>query len=368
MRILMPDSKEEVLSYNFIIKTLLKDVVIKVTGDKEYYESILRNELNYMAEEVIQFLKSCNLYCIRYEALVDFVSEIATETPHPWLINVSDKKNIIDYNKKTLGKHLEKIQGKREEITVLEALYHASAIIVSFYTLVIGSSETSPINNLAYSIKKKNTRDKLPIKKNNLLLLENELVRCGIEWSKFCILINEIYMDTITNHDFNSRRIIENILTLSDIALTLISLHEIEQEIEQTAEERISLYFSVKEGFVVKKPLQELKNCFWVTPNWSKEECEEYDLKKQILVVVIKNGVKNKVELIKYLEKKKEQCKDLIFFKEDVSRFTKDEKELIKSLVGKGDFRSIFMDKEKMNNIEMNGGLRNELLNIISSI
>ena len=368
MKILMPDGKEEVLSYNFVVRELLKDVIIKVTNCDEYYESVLRNELNYMAEEIIQFLKNCNLYYIKYDVLVDFVIEMAMQTPHPWLINDTTREKIIEYNKETLEKHLLKLNGRQEEITVLETLYHATAIILCYYTTVIGNSETSPINNLTYSINKLDTQEKTPIKRNKLLRLENDLVSCSIEWSRFCILINELYTDAIINRDFKGERITKNVINLSDIALSLISFYEIEKEIVQTPMEKIASFFSVKEGFVVKKPLQELDYCFWVTPNWSENECVEYDLKKQILVIVVKEGIEKCTDLLNYLEIKKSQCSDLIFFKENTAQFSKKERDTIKSFIGSGSFRCIFLDQKKISSIEEKGGLREELLHIVSSI
>lgn len=368
VKVSMADGREEVISYNFVIKDLLKDVMQKVTGCNEYYESMLRNELNYMAEEVIQFIKNCNLYVIRYDILVDFVMEMSIQTPHPWLINESTREKIIDYNKRTLEKHLINMRGKQEEITVLEILYHATAVILCYYTLVIGSSETSPINLLTYSIKKIETSEKTPIKKRQLFQLENDLVSCGYEWSKFCILINEIYSDAIISHDFKGKRIEENVLHLGDIALSLISLHEIEREIEQTPVEKISSFFTLKEGFVVKRHLQDLRNCFWVTPNWSESECLEYDLKKQFLVIVVKNVTEKSDVLLSYLGKKENQCNDLIFFKEDASRFSKSERDEVKSFIGRKNFRCIFLDEQRILSVEQKRGLREELLDIISSI
>lgn len=368
MKVSMADGREKVISYNFVIKDLLKDVMQKVTGCNEYYESMLRNELNYMAEEIIQFIKNCNLYIIRYDILVDFVVELAIQTPHPWLINESTREKIIDYNKRTLEKHLINMRGKQEEITVLETLYHATAIILCYYTLVIGSSETSPINLLTYSINRIETSEKTPIKKHKLFQLENDLVSCDYEWSKFCILINEIYSDAIISHDFKGKRIEENVLRLGDISLSLISLHEIKKEIEQTPVEKISSFFTLKEGFVVKKRLQDLSNCFWVTPNWSESECLEYDLKKQVLVIVMKNVMEKSDVLLSYLEMKENQCNDLIFFKEDASRFSKSEKDEVNSFIGKKNFRCIFLDEKRILSVEQKGGLREELLHIISSI
>ena len=73
-------------------------------------------------------------------------------------------------------------------------------------------------------------------------------------------------------------------------------------------------------------------------------------------------------DLLNYLEIKKSQCSDLIFFKENTAQFSKKERDTIKSFIGSGSFRCIFLDQKKISSIEEKGGIREEMLHIISSI
>lgn len=370
LKIHMPDGNEKFLSYKFVISDLLKDLVVKITENEEYYKNTYRNELNYIAEEIIYFLKNCDLYEVRYDILLEFIGEIATQPPHPWLICNQTKEGIIDYNQETLEKHLKNIEdGKQEEITILETVYHATAIILGYYSMVIGIHESSPISLLAQAINKMNTGEKIPIQRSNLLQLENDLNKCEIDWGNFSIIINEIYIDMVSNNNFSGERLKRNAIEIGKIAYKLIALHRSGGDKGTfSAIEEIASIFEVKEGFAVKRPLQDLNFCFWITPNWSNEQIKEFELKKQILVVIIgKNIEYRQKELFQYLCSKKDNCSDIIFIKDDKTHFVKDEKEYIKKIFNV-EFRCIFLDEKKLKNVGERNGIKELILDIISSI
>ena len=369
MCIHMPDGTIKQLSYDFILNTLLKDLIIEATGNIEYYENTYRNELKYMAEEIVYFLQNCDLYDARYDVLLTFIREIATQPPHPWLLTDETKDYIIDYNERTLKKHLKKIQeGKQEEITILETIYHATAIILGNYSMVIGFSESSPINILVQAINKMDKNKKIPVKKSELLQLKSDLKKCNVDWGNFKIMINQIYDDMVLHRNFQGDSMARNALELGQIAQKLVWLYRGAEENSLDVIENVASLFTIKEGFLVKRPLQDLEFCFWITPNWSDEEIQEYGLKKQILIVVVdKNFDTRKEKLFQYLSIKTENCSDVIFVKYDQKSFDKKEKDILKKSFINQNIRCIFLGGKRLQRAREDG-LKEEILAIISSI
>ena len=62
--------------------------------------------------------------------------------------------------------------------------------------------------------------------------------------------------------------------------------------------------FSSAKGFIVKAPLRELTNCFWVEPNWELYEINQQHLGKQMLVCLL-DDLKNVDAGFSYLYEKK---------------------------------------------------------------
>lgn len=369
MRIHMPDGSIKQLSYDFVLNTLLKDLVLDATGSIEYYQNTYRNELKYMAEEIVYFLQNCDLYDARYDVLLVFIKEIAIQPPHPWLLTDETKDYIIDYNEKTLKKHLKKIkEEKQEEITILETIYHATAIILGHYSMVIGFSESSPINLLVQAINKMDKNQKIPVKKSELLQLKSDLKKCNVDWGNFKIMINQIYDDMVLHRNFQGDSMARNAFELGEIAQKLVRLYKGTKENNLDIIESIAILFTAKEGFLVKRPLQDLEFCFWVTPNWSDDEIEEYGLKKQILIVVVdKNFDTKKKALFQYLSVKAENCSDVIFVKYNQTTFDKKEKDVLKKSFINQNVRCIFLGGERLQRAK-EVGLKEEILAIISSI
>lgn len=369
MCIHMSDGSVRQLSYDFILNTLLKDLIVKTTGSIDYYESTYRNELKYMAEEIIYFLQNCDLYEVKYESLLVFIKEIATQPPHPWLLTDKTIDHIIAYNETTLKKHLKKIKEKKqEEITILETIYHSTAIILGYCSMVIGFCESSPINILVQAINKMDKNKKIPVKKSELLQLKSDLKKCNVDWGSFKILINRIYNDMILRRNFESDSIVKDAFELGEIALKLVCLHKEGIGDKTDTIQNIASLFTVKEGFWVKGPLQDLEFCFWVIPNWSSEEIEKYGLKKQILIVVVdKNFEDRREDLLHYLNMKAENCSDIIFVKFDQTSFDKKEKDVFKQTIANQNIRCIFLGGKRLQ-MAKSGGLKEEILTIISSI
>ena len=102
--------------------------------------------------------------------------------------------------------------------------------------------------------------------------------------------------------------------------------------------------FTSGKGFVVKANLRELKNCFWVEPNWEKYEIRQQRLGKQMLVCVLEDI--NEAEKIKeylYGQGRKNTVTEIAFVLKDYSEFSSENRKKIREIFKGKYVRCIFV-------------------------
>lgn len=369
IKIDMENGKYEELSFNFIKETLLRNVAYKVTGCNDYYDYMIGKEIDAMTEEVMGFIQGCELYCIKYTPLENYIIELVTEIPHPWMINDKNVKYNIEYNLRTLSKHINKMNNhQEEEITILEIVYHATCVILNHYTKILGCTDTSPLNILTQSINHyEDTKKRWPVKKHKLNNMSNDFHACNIDFQHFKWLINEIYKYIVKNRNYKSPELRTLVKELCDIALKLKSYLDVCKD-NVSFMEKLHNLFNKAEGFMIKQPLRELSNCFWITPNWLDDDIKEYDLQKQILAIIVDDKENSFEDIYKYLLKKQDICSELIFIKESQKIFSKDEKDSIKKLFTKNAYKCLFVNENQLVKMSRKDNLKENLLNLIVSI
>lgn len=137
------------ISYDFINRTLLADIIKDVSKGRISYESIPSRYKKEMATEVLSFINSCDLYKISYNVLKDIIKEIALQPPHPWLINDEMQNEIINYDAECLRNNIKKLKAAIDnnvsspQSVKIEVLHHSSALILEKYDHFLGCYDLS---------------------------------------------------------------------------------------------------------------------------------------------------------------------------------------------------------------------------------
>lgn len=349
-------NEQSKLNYDYVKNTLLKYIVDDVTNNQAFYEKIFRNELNRMADDVLSFLKKMEIFEIREDALIEIVSEYITQKPHPWLVN-GNRNELIKYHKEQGVNHINDLKfGKnRSLITQMEAAYHTCAAFLVQYDDFIGCTETSPITILAKTVNNMSNKNQsislvLPMLKYQIIQLKKDLENHNIKFSDFSKNINILYKNIV-----NAQKISldETKNALIELWNMLIQLEKPLQKREpKTSLERVRYIFTNARGFIVKNNLRELKNCFWVEPNWEEYEICQQRLGKQILVCVLQN-VSDVEEIYSYLylQNGRGTITEIVFVLSDYSVFSSVQRKDIRSVFKGKYLRCIFIQEENFKHI-----------------
>lgn len=138
------------ISMDFL-KTFVDDV-IKSISPNIVVKKISNTSRRELAECVLDFVNSCDIYIIRYNVLKDIILEIALQPPHPWFINEDTKSNIINYDCTQLKINLAKAKNYFNKGTIVippsilyEIIHHASSMILAKYDYYLGCNDLSSL-------------------------------------------------------------------------------------------------------------------------------------------------------------------------------------------------------------------------------
>ena len=87
------------ISFEFVRRILLPDIINTIAPKKSLSRQISTSHMGKMANEVIELLNSCDLYRIKYNLLKEMIVEIATQPPHPWIIDDDLRSDITNYDR-----------------------------------------------------------------------------------------------------------------------------------------------------------------------------------------------------------------------------------------------------------------------------
>jgi hypothetical protein len=100
-----------------------------------------------MSREILKFVRTLNLYSIRYKTLLNLLQDIVLQPPHPWIVNRQTKDAVTDYNIDKAQHHFRFIA--HPELVTNPALFnqsakecfmHLSASLLSHYGAFLGVS------------------------------------------------------------------------------------------------------------------------------------------------------------------------------------------------------------------------------------
>lgn len=148
------------VSYDFINNILLPDVVKEINPSQDVDDMISSSDKKVIADDIIEFINNCDLYLISYPIFKSLVVEMATQPPHPWIINDELRSRNINYDREAVKINLSKAAKYIEANEVIpvniimEILHHSSTMTVARYFNFLGSYELSAFYLLIDILKK----------------------------------------------------------------------------------------------------------------------------------------------------------------------------------------------------------------------
>ncbi len=139
----------EELSYSFIKNGLIPDIfqqLFHLDFDKFRADILSAEHISAMAKSVVEYVRAIDLYHIRYEFLVDLITEIGIQPPHPWFAPDKIAEIVIDYDLERIQYH--KLRAdffiERNDVGSIvhhckELIHHSSSALLSNYGCYLGS-------------------------------------------------------------------------------------------------------------------------------------------------------------------------------------------------------------------------------------
>lgn len=298
------------ISYKFINRTLLPDIVNEITKENINYDNLLSSYKTELANEVLSFINSCDLYKINYNVLKDIVKEIALQPPHPWFINQRTQNDIMKYDYECLQNNVNKLcesikNGEESQQSVkIEVLHHASALILEKYDYFLGCYDLSSfylLKDLLFELTDPNKWDlTIDYSRTNKLLLELSFSNIYIE--ELIETTNRIN-NSLKTHNINNPEFNNLLVKFSDYAIRLYQLGNKDSVVSFLNSKwselalsdiienlKLLLYsiYPIKNWNLEKTD----KNYFWI--NYKSIRSKSYpNIKNQILIIYNDGKLKN---------------------------------------------------------------------------
>lgn len=324
----------EKLNYEILHKEIIPEVLAEIKGTEksEISKFINANEIKGMGNELMRVITELGIYKITHRALLLLTKEIATQPPHPWVLDPNNSYDYINSDMKKSTEHLDLARIHynsknysycRNEIS--ECLHHISSAILGYYGEFYGCEHLSTFYNLINKVKNLQSKDSHLVNESKIRYLKDDIHFCNLTLRDFSDLLKKLNRCW---HAIYRDEILTEMLPLLEkyhsICETLISGRNLlKDELDKAINEKKNLKGKAFES-VVKKIL-ELSNCFTVT-NKVKRGFKEFDLviehncnrdtfseiKKYIYVECKNTRKKTSAEVIEKLGKRIEETSDRI--------------------------------------------------------
>lgn len=363
---IVKNGKKIELSYAFVSE-LLDNIILEMTDIKNY--RLICSEKSSMEEFVMSFLQHLDLHEIDYYSIKEFIKIIITYPPHPWIVPIGDDNRIREYHKNEIKEHSAHLKGKITSLTVAETIYHSAALLVSYYTRIIGNTEKFPLITITTAL---NNIQKQQFENDNcdknsigiisdvyLIQFAKDLKALGFQdYIKMIRLVEDLkkllnknVKDFVDDDLDKIQKFTDFVNKISNYIETNrnknINSHYILRSENKTNE--ISSFFSNILGVFTKGEIQKLRNGFWITPHLDKEFPLEKG-KKQMLVVLLSDD--NYEDFLKYSKNHNCNSKDksIILLKPNLASFPLKEKDKIRQDLN-SDHNVYYFDKYIINKI-----------------
>lgn len=148
------------LTYKFIKNQLIKELIGNLLGDQAYSKLIdqgQKQNFDRIPEVVMNKVKMLDINRISYKALLLLSEELATQTPHPWII-LGNNKSLRTYDFEMSLRHADNLISKNSQYNAFyainECIHHSSSGFLSIYKEYLGCGTLSPFYRLYWLVDK----------------------------------------------------------------------------------------------------------------------------------------------------------------------------------------------------------------------
>jgi hypothetical protein len=155
------DDRFTPLTFPLVLRYLLPDVAKQIFPDdfQARIDAVHRQDRDVFSEDVIQHVKSLDIYRIHYSTLVSLAKDLALSPPHPWFVEDKNIEAILEYDIERARSHATRLREmlRSRDIQVglhsmRECLHHSCSGVLVMYRILPGCGYLSPLYNLYHHL------------------------------------------------------------------------------------------------------------------------------------------------------------------------------------------------------------------------
>ncbi len=230
------DGENHPLVYKYIIKQLLPQLIeklLKIPYEEIEGKFINQTHMRFMAENILEHVKSMNLYKIQYKTLFNLAEDLSTQPPHPWFVQKPFLNEIVAYDLERAKAHKINIptQWNNKEISscwhsTVECVYHSCSAILAFYGCILGGSELAPLYHLINILKICEKKDYSVVWEHcNITQIEGDLYTINKSIHSVLRVLNKTAKYSTGNSEKSLKNLINYSQNINEIAVDLINSH-----------------------------------------------------------------------------------------------------------------------------------------------
>ncbi|MHC1713699.1 MAG: hypothetical protein AB9872_16260 [Solidesulfovibrio sp.] len=161
--IIFDNGSRKELKYDYVKNELIPEIINSIQRDIIYQKLkkiISQAEIDRMAAEVIESIKSLSIYRIHFSTLFHLTKELALQPPHPWMVKESFDIDALLYDYTNAKSHIKKLEillrnnnYRQSYYAAKEALHHSCSTLLGRYGMFLGCGDLAPFYNLRNLIK-----------------------------------------------------------------------------------------------------------------------------------------------------------------------------------------------------------------------
>jgi hypothetical protein len=361
LAIINSDDSISLINFQYLKISLIPDLINHVYKVKlgAVDKLITSAQIQPMAENILEHVKSLNLCFIRYKTLFALALDLATQPPHPWLTNDDTAERVVEYDLERATIHYGRMNKYRgtDKIhqywhSIDECLYHSCSMVLAYYRMFIGCSPVAPITNLLASLKLNRAGYTSNLwDSSRICQIEGDLTSLGYGFNDLVNQLKRIMVHRSVKKAKDMKLFSEEVSNFYELSVDLIghrvkvekflnnSIYSKSTELELIQIIR-STFLKVKSLRIREEDLEMKNNMFWLRHNLNTPVFRKIGAK--ILIIPVSISVINNKEnyqpyitrQIAFLESAGEYVNSVIFvvFSEDIEMF----RERVRMECGKG--------------------------------
>lgn len=152
--IVFENGRAQPISYRYLVDIFIPTLLSRLLGTNlQISDFVSRNNVEHMAGEILECVRRLGIYHVRYETIIALAEDLATQLPHPWVINSENRSLTFDHDVERVANHFAVLKSDNSTETdfwrsAYECFNHICSALLCHYSCPIGGGTHAPSNTL----------------------------------------------------------------------------------------------------------------------------------------------------------------------------------------------------------------------------